>query len=307
MKTKVLIVDDDQQTCELIKTILVAAGMDAVFLTDSRAAAARLHTEKMDLLFLDLHMPKHGGFDLLNSIRGSGVNRRTPVVMITGDQDPKLLARGFEAGANYFLFKPIELNKLMRLVRASETAVYRERRRFQRVSVSRRALVAAKGERVEGSTLDLSLGGMMFRGDRTLQVETRVDAEIHFGAGRKLDWANHTKEADVWPTPPLPRLWKVMKEVRLCEPPVRRWILEVFSRQSICVVLDRHHRNHGSDCSRRNPSRPAGIADHSSLSQGEVSVLMGEFICLGHYLPKESLPGFVCTLRGARRRKCERG
>ncbi|MGH9791488.1 MAG: response regulator, partial [Candidatus Acidiferrales bacterium] len=100
MKTKVLVVDDDQQTCQLIKTILVSAGMDVAFLTDSRAAAARLHTEKMDLLFLDLHMPKHGGFDLLNSMRGSGVNRRTPVVMITGDQDPKVLARGFEAGAN---------------------------------------------------------------------------------------------------------------------------------------------------------------------------------------------------------------
>lgn len=185
MKTKVLVVDDDQQTCQLIKTILVSAGMDVAFLTDSRAAAARLHTEKIDLLFLDLHMPKHGGFDLLNSVRGSGVNRRTPVVMITGDQDPKVLARGFEAGANFFLFKPIELNRLMRLVRATEAAVYRERRRFQRVSVSRRAVIAAKGERVEGSTLDVSLGGMMFRGDRTLELETRVDAEIHFGAGRK--------------------------------------------------------------------------------------------------------------------------
>ena len=183
MKTKVLIVDDDQQTCEMIKAILSSSGMEATFLTDSVAAAARLHTEKTDLLFLDLHMPRHGGFELLQSLRGKGVNQRTPVVMITGDNDPKVLSRGFEAGANYFLFKPIELNRLLRVVRATEAAVYRERRRFQRVSVARRAVLVCRGERVEGATLDVSLGGLMFRGDRVMEVGSHVEVDVHLGPG----------------------------------------------------------------------------------------------------------------------------
>jgi len=167
----------------MIQAVLASAGMEAGYLTDSRAAAARLHSEKMDLLFLDLHMPGHGGCDLLKSMRGQGVNQRTPVVMITGDQDPKVLARGFQAGASYFLFKPIELNRLMRLLRATEAAVHRERRRFQRVSVSRQASVVCKGERIDGATLDVSLGGMMFRGDRVLEEGSSVEIDLHLGPG----------------------------------------------------------------------------------------------------------------------------
>lgn len=187
MKTKVLIVDDDQQTCEMIQSVLASAGMDASYATDSRVAAARLHAEKMDLLFLDLHMPAHGGFELLQSLRKKGMNQKTPVVMITGDQDPKVLARGFQAGANYFLFKPFELNRLMRVVRASEASVYRERRRYQRVVVSRRAAVIHRGDRIEGATIDISLGGMMFRGDRLFESGTLVDVELNLGiAGARV-------------------------------------------------------------------------------------------------------------------------
>ncbi len=181
MKTKVLIVDDDRQTCEMIQSVLASAGMDAAFLTDSRVAAARLHSEKMDLLFLDLHMPRHGGFDLLQSVRSKGLNQKTPVVIITGDQDPKVLARGFQAGANYFLFKPFEMSRLMRVVRASEAAVYRERRRFQRVTVTRRVTVATMGDRIEGRTIDVSLGGMMFHGDRSFAPGSRVEVELDLG------------------------------------------------------------------------------------------------------------------------------
>jgi CheY-like chemotaxis protein len=187
MKTKVLIVDDDRQTCEMIQAVLASAGMDASYLTDSRVAAARLHAEKMDLLFLDLHMPAHGGFDLLQNVRKKGMNQKTPVVMITGDQDPKVLARGFQAGANYFLFKPFELNRLMRVVRASESAVYRERRRYQRVTVSRHAAVISHGDRIDGATIDVSLGGMMFRGDRCFDAGTPVEIELNLGvAGARI-------------------------------------------------------------------------------------------------------------------------
>jgi CheY-like chemotaxis protein len=190
MKINALIIDDDLQTCQVIQAILTSAGMDARFLTDSAAAAARLHTEKVDLLFLDLHMPTPGGFDLLRSLRCGGVNRHTPVVLITGDQDPRVLTRGFQAGANYFLFKPIELNRLMRVVRASEGAVYREKRRFQRVSVTRRATVVNRGHRVNGSTLDVSLGGMMFRGESTLEAGAQVEVELDIGTrGRPLHLA----------------------------------------------------------------------------------------------------------------------
>ena len=84
MKTKVLIVDDDRQTCEMIQAVLASAGMDASYVTDSRVAAARLHAEKMDLLFLDLHMPGVSGLEVIKQARVMQAGGpRTPIVVLS--------------------------------------------------------------------------------------------------------------------------------------------------------------------------------------------------------------------------------
>jgi c-di-GMP-binding flagellar brake protein YcgR len=75
----------------------------------------------------------------------------------------------------------------MRVVRASESAVYRERRRYQRVTVSRHAAVISHGDRIDGATIDVSLGGMMFRGDRCFDAGTPVEIELNLGvAGARI-------------------------------------------------------------------------------------------------------------------------
>ena len=61
---RVLVVDDDALTCELIGEILCSAGMEAASLTDSTEAAARLRTDKFDAIFLDVRMPPPDGIEL---------------------------------------------------------------------------------------------------------------------------------------------------------------------------------------------------------------------------------------------------
>ena len=51
---KILVVDDDPPTCELITEVFSAAEVDAFSLTDSDAAASRLRKEKFDAVFLDV-------------------------------------------------------------------------------------------------------------------------------------------------------------------------------------------------------------------------------------------------------------
>ncbi len=103
---KVLIVDDDPPTCELIRDMLSAAGIEACSLTNSTAASLRLGREKFDAVFLDARMPSPDGLELTRQMRSSGLNKKSMVVMISGDREAQFMTRVFEAGVNFVLFKP---------------------------------------------------------------------------------------------------------------------------------------------------------------------------------------------------------
>jgi FixJ family two-component response regulator len=80
--------------------------------------------------------------------------------MITGEQDRTLMTRAFDIGVTFFLFKPVERHKVLKLIRVAESSIERERRRFTRVPLGRTASLESDGKQIEGTTVDLSLDGM---------------------------------------------------------------------------------------------------------------------------------------------------
>lgn len=182
-RTRILVVDDEVALCELIEAVLTGAGMAVHTLTDSQRAVERLLKEKYDAVFLDVWMPSPDGFEVAQQMRAGGFNQKTPLVMITGDADPGVLKRGFEAGANYFLFKPVDRRGLLRLVRATQGSVQHEKRRFQRVGVRCAVVVQSGSERISGHTSDLSLNGLLVEADRSFEANAGVDVEIKLPAG----------------------------------------------------------------------------------------------------------------------------
>jgi len=185
MRLRVLIVDDDKTCCEMIQSAMTAAGLDAVAENSSSRAAEFLRKEKYDAIFVDLHMPAPDGFALSKLIRGEGINRKTPIIMITGDERSEVLSRGFEAGASFFLFKPFDRGRLMRVVRAAQGTMQQERRRFQRVKVSCPVKLEAKGQRIQGSTLDVSLQGLLVEAPKVFPQGTRVEIQMVLRSGEK--------------------------------------------------------------------------------------------------------------------------
>ena len=184
MPARILVVDDDPLTGELICEILRSAGMDASFLTSSAEAAGLLRREKYHAVFLDMRMPAPDGAELARQVRASRVNASAVIVMITGEQDRMVMGRAFEAGVEFFLFKPVERNKLLRLIRATEGPIERERRRSTRVGLRCRVSMEADKDRLEGMTVDLSLGGMLVQSKRLLAPDTRVIVSLELEAGR---------------------------------------------------------------------------------------------------------------------------
>ncbi len=167
---RVLIVDDDPPTCELIRDVLSAAEIEACSLTNSSAAALRLRQQKFDAVFLDARMPSPDGLELTRQMRSSGLNKKSLVVMITGDREPQFMTRAFEVGVNFVLFKPVDRQALLRLLRVTQGPIDRERRRFIRVSIQRKVSMKYGQEHVQGTTIDMSVNGMLVKAARQIPM-----------------------------------------------------------------------------------------------------------------------------------------
>jgi CheY-like chemotaxis protein len=183
LPARILVVDDDPLAGELICEILRSAGMDASFLTSSAEASELLKREKYHAVFLDMRMPAPDGAELARQVRASRVSASTVIVMITGEQDRAVMGRAFEAGVEFFLFKPVERNKLLKLIRVTAGPIERERRRFTRVPLRCRVSLESGNDRLEGTTLDLSLGGALIQSHRAFPLGTLVTVSLELEAG----------------------------------------------------------------------------------------------------------------------------
>src|SRR5258708_19058211 len=101
-------------------------------------------------------MPSADGIGLARQMRSSRFNRMTPIVLISDDQRPSALSVGFAAGASFFLYKPIDKDRLLKLVRATQGAMEHERRRTRRVPIQSKVSLQFGAEKLEGETVDVS-------------------------------------------------------------------------------------------------------------------------------------------------------
>jgi CheY-like chemotaxis protein len=181
MQKQILIVDDEEAVCQMVGKVLTAAGMEPLALTSSTQALDLLNQEKFDMVFFDLHMPAPDGMELSRHLRLSRWNRTTPIILISDDQRPSAMSVGFEAGANFFLYKPIDKERLLKLIRCTQGTIDYGRRRTRRVAFSSKVKLNSGGEVVEGETIDVSLCGILVKSGRTLPRGTPLRISMELG------------------------------------------------------------------------------------------------------------------------------
>ncbi|MGH9494928.1 MAG: response regulator [Candidatus Sulfotelmatobacter sp.] len=186
MASRILVVDDDASICELVQEVLRSVEIESLALTHGGQAVTCLGREKFDAVFLDVHMPAPDGIELTRKIRSGGLNVATPIMVISGEDDRALLGRAFEAGANFFLYKPINRHDILRLTRATKDSIEQERRRFRRIKVSCGVTVESGGTQLRGTTLDMSIGGMFIQLSGALPPGSRVQVAIQVNSGPPL-------------------------------------------------------------------------------------------------------------------------
>jgi CheY-like chemotaxis protein len=185
LRAQILVVDDDAVSCELISELLRSAEFNVTSLTSSPEAAERLSDDKFHAVFLDMRMPPPDGLELARHARNSRINAPAVIVMITAEHDHTLMKRAFEIGVQFFLFKPVERNKLLKLIRVAEHSIEQERRRFTRVSLQRPVSLHTNDKQLEGTTVDISFDGMLVQSYLVFPAGTYITLSLDLQNGSK--------------------------------------------------------------------------------------------------------------------------
>lgn len=111
----ILVVEDEARQSTVICEALQADGLVAHPAFDGDMALRLFRQEEIDLVLLDINIPKMNGFDLIRQFRLLSAN--VPILMITAFSDIDSKMQAFDLGADDYLVKPIHLKELMAKVR----------------------------------------------------------------------------------------------------------------------------------------------------------------------------------------------
>jgi DNA-binding response OmpR family regulator len=106
-EAKLLIVDDDPQMLDFLRTLLTPWGFRLVFLKDPKQFWDILKQAAPDLLILDIEMPEFSGLDLCRTVRSDPDCSELPVLFLSAHTDPETVHRVFEVGGDDYVNKPI--------------------------------------------------------------------------------------------------------------------------------------------------------------------------------------------------------
>ena len=112
---KILIVDDDEELCELVSEYLSVEGFEVACANDGQSGLDRARTGEYDLAILDVMLPRMNGFDVLRKLRETS---KLPVMMLTARGDDMERIVGLEIGADDYLPKPFNPRELAARLRA---------------------------------------------------------------------------------------------------------------------------------------------------------------------------------------------
>jgi DNA-binding response OmpR family regulator len=112
--TKVLVVEDDLATARIIQARLEMEGLKVFSAYNGADGLDILHREAIDLITTDLMMPAMNGFRLVQEVRDLPPPKgRTPILLISSNQNEQDMVRCLAAGADDYMTKPISVQVLV--------------------------------------------------------------------------------------------------------------------------------------------------------------------------------------------------
>lgn len=116
-KIKILVVDDEKELIDAVKTLLEERGYSVSSATDGIGALEIVKTNPPDLILLDIIMPNMDGMTLLKKLKEKEITKHIPIIMLTVKDGQANRNMSLETGAYEFISKPYDSIALLRQIR----------------------------------------------------------------------------------------------------------------------------------------------------------------------------------------------
>lgn len=117
MGKTILAVDDSSSLRQMVAFSLKAAGYTVIEAVDGRDGLDKAKNQVVDLVLTDQNMPCMDGLALIKALRELTSYQRVPILMLTTESSDEMKAQGRAAGANGWLVKPFDPQRLIEVVK----------------------------------------------------------------------------------------------------------------------------------------------------------------------------------------------
>ena len=109
--TSILVVEDDENTRKLMEAVLTQNGYEVVTAGDGVDALEKMDDHHVDLIVLDLMMPRMDGYEFTETLRQCDCN--LPILMVTAKEAPADKKKGFIVGTDDYMVKPVDEEEML--------------------------------------------------------------------------------------------------------------------------------------------------------------------------------------------------
>ena len=117
MAKTILAVDDSSSLRQMVAFSLKAAGYNVVEAVDGHDGLEKAKNQVVDLVLTDQNMPRMDGLELIRLLRGLPEYQKVPILMLTTESSDEMKQKGRAAGANGWLVKPFDPQRLIEVVK----------------------------------------------------------------------------------------------------------------------------------------------------------------------------------------------
>ena len=182
---RILIIDDDEELCELVSEYLSAEGFEVEAVHDGESGLQKALRDEQDLVILDVMLPTKNGFDVLRELRQTS---KIPVLMLTARGGDTERIVGLETGADDYLPKPFNprelaarLRAILRRTEITEEAKQIEDDRLQvgdvEVKISARS-ATKNGEDLSLTSIEFELLAMLLKNAGTVVKKEDLSEQV---------------------------------------------------------------------------------------------------------------------------------
>jgi CheY-like chemotaxis protein len=193
-KVDILVVDDQPANLTAMQALLEPLGQTLLMASSGEEALKLLLDHDVAVILLDVNMPGISGYETAQLIRERERSRYTPIIFLTArDGNPDEAVKGYRMGAVDFIFKPVEVDEIVRYKASVFVELHKARRRGQELESEQRRVRELQAEleqyRGMGAAPELSVGAAMYASAPLQKASKSVFDELAATYGRVLDQA----------------------------------------------------------------------------------------------------------------------